>query len=197
MSQTHPNFFIRRAILSATLAACLVLWHPSSALAESVAHADTVVSKEYQLKAAFLYNFAKFVEWPAPPEQQEQDVFVIGIFGDDPFGNDIDTLLMNKTVKEKKIEIKRFNSIKNITPCHILFINPSEIDRLDEIMEHLKGRGVLTVSEASVFTTNGGMINFVMEDNKVRFEINKQATDKAGLTLSSQLLKLAKSVTST
>jgi hypothetical protein len=163
--------------------------------AESNAYAESM-AQEYQLKAAFLYNFAKFVEWPAQLDQEVGGYFVIGIYGGDPFGEDIDQLLMNKTVNEKKITVRRFRSVEDITPCHILFINSSEVRKLGDIMGQLSGKSVLTVSEASVFTANGGMINFIMEDNKVRFVINKQATDKVGLRISSQLLKLAKSVIS-
>lgn len=160
------------------------------------AYAETVVSKEYQLKAAFLYNFAKFVEWPPEAEQDAKDVFVIGIFGDDPFGMDIDELLADKTVNEKRIEVRRFRSLGEVAPCRILFISSSETQKLRAVMERLQSKGVLTVGETDDFMENGGMINFVMEGNKVRFEINAQAADKAKLKLSSQLLKLAKRVIS-
>src|SRR3989338_1964547 len=184
-----------KAWISLSMAAVFMWVMPQGedAFAASPAYAETI-AKEYPLKSAFLYNFAKFVEWPPESNPETQGAFVIGIFGDDPFGRDIDELLGNKTINNKKIIVERFLSLKEVRPCHILFINSSEVKKLEDILDRLEGKSVLTVSETSLFTHNGGMINFVMEDNKVRFEINKQATDKAGLRLSSQLLKLAKSV---
>ncbi len=159
-----------------------------------LAHAEQNTAKEYQIKAAFLYNFGKFVEWPAEHQARLGEAFVIGVFGEDPFGSDIDTLLAEKSIKEKKILIKRFRTLEELEPCHILFISPKEAKKLADIIKRLGDENVLTVSDTVEFMANGGMVNFVMEDNRVRFEINKLATDKAKLKLSSQLLKLARSV---
>ena len=192
-----PSRYLRAGLSSGAAALFLGLFFilAPPARAESNAYAETL-AEEYQLKAAFLYNFAKFVTWSPRTDQEIGSVFVIGIFGEDPFGSDIDELLANKMVNDKRIEVRRYHTLEDIEPCHILFINPAEVHRLDAIMAHLKGISVLTVSESSAFRQKGGMINLVMENKKVRFEINKQATDRTGLQLSSQLLKLAKTVES-
>jgi hypothetical protein len=146
---------------------------------------------EYQVKAAFVYNFAKFVEWPTEAFAGPKSPMVIGVLGKNVFGGDLERTVRSKTVSEHPFQIKEFRSVTEATNCHILFISTSEKDRLAEILKQLHGTSVLTVGEMDHFTEAGGMINFVMEGNKVHFQINNEEAVKAGLKISSRLLSLA------
>jgi hypothetical protein len=154
--------------------------------------AQEAAPSEYQVKAAFLYNFAKFVEWPSEAFASDSAPFVIGVLGQSPFGNDLESTIKGKQVKGRKLEIRMFASAADpdLKTCHILFICNSPKQRLEALLKLLKGSTVLTVSETENFTRCGGMINFVMEGNKVRFEINDDAAQNARLTISSKLLNL-------
>jgi hypothetical protein len=146
---------------------------------------------EYQIKAAFLFNFAKFVEWPPAAFLGRTSPIVIGILGENPFHGDLARMIRNKTVDDHPLEVKELHSLTEAANCHILFISTSENARLPEIIKGLKGTSVLTVGETDHFTENGGMINFVLKAAKVRFEINKDAATSAGLKISSKLMSLA------
>ena len=147
---------------------------------------------EYQIKAAFLYNFAKFVEWPAKALLETRTSMTLCILGEDPFGADLEHILDGKTVNGRSIVVKRFSAIRGLEVCHILFISSSERHHLPEILEALGQASMLTVGETERFARLGGIINFTIEDNKVRFEINVDAAERAGLKISSRLLKLGK-----
>jgi len=146
---------------------------------------------EYQIKAAFLYNFAKFVDWPAQAFENQKSEFIIGILGDNPFGEDLARIVAGKNVNERTISIQKFTDSEDILKCHILFISTSEKNRLPEIIEKLKGRAVLTVSEMERFNESGGIINFVREASKIRFQINDPAAKAIQLKISSKLMSLA------
>ncbi len=174
---------------------------------------DSTVSREYQIKAAFLYNFIKFVEWPKEKVADANEPMIIGIIGQDPFQNAFEPL-ETKDAKNKKVVIKRFKSweelkksgekdksslerqVKAIQKCHLLFICPSEEKNLKEVLNLVKGHSILTVGETKGFLEAGGIINFVMEEKKVRFEINVTTAKKSKLEVRSQLLRLAKKVVS-
>ena len=158
------------------------------------AHAKPPSAGEYQLKAVFLYNFAKFTEWPAESFADARSPIIIGILGKDPFGATIDQAIKGKTVKGRKLAIKRFEKIEDVKACHILFISSSEEKRLAKIMETLKDSSVLTIGEVKQFAQRGGIINFIIKENKIRFEINVDAAKQAKLKISSKLLELAKIV---
>lgn len=160
------------------------------------AYGDSISPKEYEVKAAFIYNFAKFIDWPPETKNGEREPFIVGIYGNDPFDGTMDQMLQNKTIADRKIVIQRFNHVSEINFCHILFIGVSERSQLAQVIEKLKGKSILTIGDMESFARRGGMINFFMEGNKIRFEINKEAAERAGLRVSSQLLKLAKIVTS-
>lgn len=147
---------------------------------------------EYQVKAVFLYNFAKFIEWPpeAPPEAH--DPIIIGIVGKDPFGVLLEQIVNGKTVDRRSLAVKRFKRGDDLRGCHILFISSSEKEHLRAILDSLKGASVLTVGETEGFARRGGVINFVLEDNKVHFEINVDAAARARVKISSKLLSLAR-----
>ena len=151
-------------------------------------------ASEYQIKAAFLYNFAKFIEWPAEVFHGAGTPMVIGIVGDDPFGSILDQTVNGKTANGRELVVRRFKSHQDLNACHILFISPSEKKRLPQILERLKGTSVLTISEVDHFAQHGGIINFVMEGNKVHFEINVDMAERARLKISAKLLTLARVV---
>jgi hypothetical protein len=146
---------------------------------------------EYQIKAAFLFNFAKFVEWPTAAFVGVTSPIVIGILGENPFRDDLARTIRNKTIDEHPLEIKELRSPTEATNCHILFISTSEKKRLPEILKGLKGTSVLTVGEMDRFTESGGMINFVLKGKKIRFQINNDEATRAGLKISSKLMSLA------
>ena len=150
---------------------------------------------EYQVKAAFLYNFVKFVEWPENAFQKEDDPIVIGIVGGDPLGEDLDLLVQDKTVRGRAVKIRHFEGISALECCQVLFISKREADWLPAIVKKLGGCPVLMVSEAPGSLDQEGMINFVTKESKIRFEVNLDATTKAGLQISSKLLSLAARVT--
>jgi hypothetical protein len=146
---------------------------------------------EYQIKAAFLFNFAKFVEWPPAAFAGGTSPIVIGILGENPFHDDLARMTRNKTVDDHPLVIKEIRSPAEATNCHILFIGSSEKNRLPEILKGLKGTSVLTVGEMDHFTESGGMINFVLRGNRIRFQINSDEATRAGLKISSKLMSLA------
>ena len=146
---------------------------------------------EYQIKAACLFNFAKFVEWPPAAFSGARSPIVIGILGKNPFHDDLARTIRNKTVDDHPLVIKEFRWPTEATNCHILFISASEKKRLQKTLGVLKGTSVLTVSETAHFTETGGMINFVQQGTKIRFQINNEAATRAGLKISSKLLSLA------
>ena len=150
---------------------------------------------EYQLKAVFLFNFAQFVEWPTNAFPDAQAPLVIGVLGTDPFGKDLDEVVRGEKVKGRPLVVERYRRIEDIKTCHMLFISSSEMGRLERILADLKGRNILTVADADGFARRGVMICFVTKENKIRLEINREAAQAAGLTISSKLLRSATIVT--
>jgi hypothetical protein len=148
---------------------------------------------EYLIKAAFLYNFAKFVDWPADSFKDDQSPIYLAILGANPFGPALDSI-REKTVRGRKLILKQCQNIDLLGGCHILFISPSEKENLKQILNALRNSSVLTVSETERFTQQGGMVNFITVDNRIQFEINPAAAQRSRLKISSQLLKLARIV---
>jgi len=146
---------------------------------------------EYQVKAAFMFNFAKFVEWPPEAFADTNSPIVLGILGKNVFGNDLEKTIRDRKVNSHAFQFTNFTSTADATNCHILFVSPSEKDNYAKIVNSLHNASVLTVSEADGFIKAGGMINFKLEGNNVRFEISDEAAKKAGLKVSSKLLSLA------
>lgn len=146
---------------------------------------------EYQLKAAFLFNFAKFVEWPASDFPSSHSEFSICILGTDPFGPAIDDELRGQTIDGRGVGVARVHQLAELKHCQIAFISASEKDRLPEILQSVRGSNVLLVGESSGFAKAGGAIEFEMQNNHVRFSINPEAAERAGLRISSKLLSLA------
>jgi hypothetical protein len=152
------------------------------------------VAGEYQVKAAFLYNFAKFVAWPPGSFSDGSTPIRICILGQDPFGPELRNITNDKTVNGRKLEVDQVIDLQVARTCHILFIASSEKTQLKRTFESLRGADVLTVGETKGFAELGGIVNFVLEDNRVRFEVNQKAAAQAGLTISSKLLAIAKLV---
>jgi YfiR/HmsC-like len=171
------------------LLALAVLWAFTGTL---FLHAQSSPT-EYQVKAAYLYNFGKFVEWPAKDTSSETS-FNICVLGQDPFGSTFGSTIGGESIKGKSVLLKSIPRAQEAVGCHILFISSSEEPHLKEILAALDKTSVLTVSDMPHFTRRGGMIQFVMEANRVRFEVNLTSTERTGLTVSSQLLKVAISV---
>lgn len=152
---------------------------------------------EYTLKAACLYNFAKFVTWPAQSFTTPASPLVIGVVGEDPFGKILDDTVADKTIGGHPIKVKRFDGFENsqasqIKKCHILFVCYSEKDKTGEILKALQGASVLTVSEIGNFLVRGGDLLFDQEGSKVALQINADAAKDAGLEISSKLLQVCK-----
>jgi len=159
------------------------------------ARAQSPAASEYQVKAAFLYNFAKFIEWPASSFSDASAPLRICILGQDPFGADLRDIADEKSVNGRKIQVIPLADLRMARACHILFIASSEKAQLKQTLESLQGADVLTVGDTKGFVEKGGMINFVLENDRVRFEVNHKAAEQAGLKVSAKLLSIAKSVT--
>jgi hypothetical protein len=161
------------------------------------AHSQSAQPTEYQLKAAFLFNFAKFIDWPNRSFADSQSPFLICIIGRDPFGNVLDTYLSGKTVDDRTVEIDRFPSPGApvlARRCQIVFISSSEQQRFHGVIDSFQGQSVLLVGDADGFATSGGTIEFVLEERRIHFAINSDAADRADLKVSSKLLSLAEIV---
>jgi hypothetical protein len=149
---------------------------------------------EYAVKATYLYNFARFVEWPTGVTAATGDSFAICVLGQDPFGQALDATLVGESIDGKPVVARRVARPQDSVNCRILFISPSEDARLKDILAAIDKSGVLTVSDMPQFSRRGGMIQFVSDGNRVRFEVNLTTARDAGLTLSSELLKVAVTV---
>ena len=143
---------------------------------------------EYQVKAAFLCNFSKFVEWP---DSVEPGPIVIAILGPDPFGRILDELVRSKTAQGRRIEVRRFTRAEDARGCQIVFIGTTDERKVRSILKDLEGSSALTVSEMPQFLEWGGMLSLALRGDRVVFEANPQAAEHEGLRLSSKLLQLA------
>lgn len=191
------NILRRRARASGGIAMPLlrraVAWMAALSLSALAAAQPTAAQElsEYQVKAAFLYNFAKFVDWPEPKLDTADNRLHICVLGADPFGEELDATVDGKTIQGKWLTVLRLQSGDDLRHCHLLFIGDSGEFHLPFVLNEAREAHVLTVGDSPDFAFQGGMINFRMEENKVRFEINARAAEEAGLRISSQLLKLA------
>ncbi len=145
---------------------------------------------EYLVKAAFIYNFAKFVEWPDEAFQNSEDPIVLCILGKNPFDKATETI-RGKFIRGRKLEIRFISKMEGLDKCHILFICRSEMDSLGQYLDVVKKTKILTVADMKGFSELGGIINFIKSGNKIKFKINVDAAKDAGLKISSKLLKLA------
>jgi len=157
--------------------------------------AENVLQREYEIKAAYIYNFINYIDWPQNAFPATGGTITIGVVGQNQFSAALE-VLNGKQVKGRTVALKQITDIKDLDQCQIVFINASEKSHLPELLGKLKDARVLTVSEIDGFAQQGGIINFISEHNKVRFEINPDAARQLGLNISSELLKLAKVVKS-
>jgi hypothetical protein len=149
---------------------------------------------EYQLKALFLFNFTQFVEWPPGSWAAPEAPLLICVLGDDPFGSYLDDTIQGEVVRGHPLLAKRSRQMEDIDGCHVLFVSESESARFGRILTHINGRSVLSVADSPGFVHAGGMVRFVMIDNKIRLRINPRAVRAADLTISSKLLRPAELV---
>jgi hypothetical protein len=149
---------------------------------------------EYRVKAAFLYNFAKFVEWPALTDKTGKNPLRICVLGQDPFGSVLGDTVNGKTVLGRPFLVTNVPNVSQAATCQILFISASEQKRIRSIIVQLRTPGVLTVGETEGFANQGGIVNFKLESGRVRLEINVEAAEQAKLRISSKVLSLAQIV---
>ena len=151
-------------------------------------------SSEYQVKAAFLYHFAQFVDWPEETFKDASSPLTYCTFGEHPFHGVLDAILSGKAIGARSLRVLHFKQPQDIQGCQVLFIGAEEKKFLPAILAGVKGNSVLTVGESEHFVQDGGMFGFLLEENKIRFEINLEAVEHAKLKVSSRLLALAKTV---
>jgi hypothetical protein len=173
--------------LSCALGLSLLLLSATGSLAQKAAIENGV-------KAAHLFRFAQFVQWPSSAFTNAQSPIIIGILGQDYLGSKIDEAAAGQSINGRPVTVKRCRSVDEAEQCHILFISRSESNKVDRILAVLDGKSVLTVSDLERFSSQGGMIRLIGEGGRVRFRINSNVTDRAGLVISSKLLRLAERV---
>lgn len=149
---------------------------------------------EYEVKAAFLVNFARYVQWPENAFAGIGQSFLVCVFGRDPFGKLLDEAFHDRRIHDRPVSVLRVQRLDAAVPCNLLFVAASESARIAAVLEMLGRSPVLTVADADAAAERGVMINLRLAEKKVRFDINPDAAEHAGLKLSSQLLKLARLV---
>ena len=156
--------------------------------------ADGAISHEYEIKAAFLFNFTRFIEWPSESFTDPTGPIVIGVIGDDPFGAELANAVKNRRVNGRSIVARSISSAEDARATHLLFVGMTRPEDLARLMRVLSGYPVMTVGESAAFTALGGTITFVVQDNKVRFQINAESAEQVHVRISAQLEKLATTV---
>ena len=146
---------------------------------------------EYQVKAAFLYNFAKFVEWPVEVFENPAEHLMICVLGEDPFGRAIDDVVSGKKIEGHALTIQRISDAHKARGCRMLFVSSSEPKSVLSVLGALNESAILTVGESDSPTASGMIINFILEGGKIRFSINTAAAEREKLRFSSRLLSLA------
>jgi len=149
---------------------------------------------ESEVKVAFIYNFIKFVEWPANAFAKQDTPITIGVLGDKQYASQLEKFVKGKAANGRTIEVRLLEKDKDADSCHIIFVTASGMHRFNAILGRLKDKSTLIIGETEHFIDSGGIIGFVNEDKKVRFEINIAAAKKRSIKISSQLLKLARRV---
>ena len=180
----------RIAIIAMLFSACA-----TSPAGHAIAQQSGVIDCEYSIKGAFLYNFGRYVQWPAAAFPDDRALFVIGVLGKDPFGTVLDEIANSAKVDGRTVVARRFATLADYAPCHILFIAASTDAKVKaEALAKLQNKGVLLVGEEAGLVEQGAVVNFYVENNKVRFEINVGTARQQQLKVSSKLLSLAKIV---
>ncbi len=174
-----PNFLL---VMTCLLVLCL-----------PQVQASASQNDEYQVKAAFIYNFTNYIQWPGRAFSGGSSPFTICIMGRSPFGNSFDSLA-RETIGGRRAQVRHISRIEDAKECHILFISESEQKNAPQILRSLQGRPVLTIGDYKGFCQDGGMINLVMVKRKVRFEIRPGVAKRAGVHIGPQLLALAREI---
>lgn len=178
-----------RAALRAGLCAVLACAVQALLMVRAVQGAES--PSEYQVKAVFVFNFSRFVEWPPQSFRSPNQPFAICILGDDPFGTKLDEAVRGEEVNQHPLLVRRLRNVREADECQILYIDQSEQGELQQILSALDHRSTLTVSELKDAAERGGMIQFLSENNRIRLRINVESARAAGLTISSKLLRPA------
>lgn len=178
---------VRRGVL------LLAAWGLISA-APPLVRAQSEENAQYPIKLAFLYQFAQFVQWPSEAFPQDHTPFVVCVVGEDPFDPDHEQDLRSRTIDKHPVVIKGVKRGANLRACHMVFVTAPESRQVARIVNSLKGSSVLTIGETKGFAERGGIINFTIEENKLHFEINLDATKRTPLRISSKVLALARIV---
>lgn len=159
-----------------------------------VVSAAPAPSREYQIKAVFLYNFVQFVEWPESAFSDARAPLRIGVLGEDPFGPALDEAVRGETVRARRLEVKRGRRLAELADCQMVFFAAPEAWQISAHLDLLRDHPVLTVGDSADFARRGGVIAFYPEGKKVRFEINAGRARRLGLKISSELLELGRAV---
>lgn len=149
---------------------------------------------EAQVKAAFVYNFIKFVDWPLDVVQRSGDSIVVAVVGDGGVADAAERLLAGKQVSDKRVVVRRLKAEQPLSGVHAIFVTESDAKKVRRVLDAITGRPILTIGDVGGFASSGGIIGLVIEDRKVRFEIDQDAADSAGLRISSKLLALSRVV---
>jgi len=188
LGSIHFSDYFRKGLLLFLIAIPLLclLYAPN-------AESESAVAPEYVVKAGFLYNLTKFVQWPEGTFRTPDERIKICIIGDDPFGNALDAI-EGKVSQHRKVIVKRYEDYASASGCHIAFICDSEKDNIDAVLNRYKGNPVLTVSDMEGFASKGGIISLFMKEGRVRLRVNMDAARHSNLTISSFILELAEIV---
>lgn len=184
---SHMGCIGRRLLLKSGIGMALLVALPSLQVKAGV-------PTEYQVKLAYLYNLGRFVQWPVKGGAKAGATFPICVLGVDPFGRSLDQAITGQAINGMSVIARRVSTPEQALDCRVLFISSSEDAALNDVLSTLGSAGVLTVSDMPQFIERGGMVGFLLQNNRVRFEVNLDAAKSAGLTFSSQLLKLAVNV---
>ena len=191
MSDPNVQPFVKTAIMLKKITMIIIycVWLVGSAM-PAYAEIEHGFEREYEIKAAFIFNFAKFIEWPETQFTDAKAPLVLGILGSGPIGAALESL-ENKIVRGRQLAIQQVAAPENLSQFHMLYICRSEKPDLNRIIEHLGSQPILTISDIQDFVKTGGHINLVIRQNKIRFIINSVAAKKVNLKISSRLLKLS------
>jgi hypothetical protein len=176
-------------LLGALTAACV--------LSSAMLHAQQPPPRDYDVKAAYLFNFGRFTTWPAAGAAGDGAAFGVCVLGRDPFGAALDAMVTGEKIDGRRVTVRRIARAQDAAGCRILFVSASEDTELTHILQALEGSRILTVSDLPQFVERGGMIQFVSDGKKIRFTVNVPAATQVGLTLSSELLRVAAAVRTT
>jgi hypothetical protein len=176
--------------------AVLKYWRVALAAALLLPRVAAAAPSEYQVKAVFLFNFSRFVEWPATAFPSANAPFVMCILGNDPFGDELDEVVKGEIVNGRPLVVRRLQSAEGVTECHMLFVHQSEERRLGEALSRIDHRSTLTVSDLPGAAQRGVMIRLVTEQGRIRMRVNVESARAADLTISSNLLRSAEIVKS-